>query len=302
MSKHYTISMLTAFLFIPFAVSMEPETSLAPQKEQEFYSVILPGQNGLGGETFHSLNIVNTRYKFYRTLEDLRRIDLGQENCIRSFVEQLESDAVLKTDPKPKLLLYGVSQGTATLVNWLAQKSHDEQEKITSCLVLESVLGSGDSAIKHTAKNIPVVGWLPTSLLSVVAKTSMFPEYQRHGLNALDSAHKLSPRIPVILMHNIQDIHLSIDDARQLYCVLKKDNRDNVYLFEVDTPRAHVNLLYFDQNKASLDKRAALQAIYKKHGLPYVSTYIPDLKQFQPSVEQVKERMSGKSSFTTSFS
>lgn len=124
------------------------------EQSDTFYSIILAGQNGLGGESFRANNIINTpSYTQYTTPTSFFQIDFGQDNCIRHFEEQLAHDPNLK-DKKLKLLLNGISQGTATLINWLAQQPQEEQENQVAALVLESVLGSGNSAVIHTIKSM----------------------------------------------------------------------------------------------------------------------------------------------------
>lgn len=286
--------MISKNMFIIFSMFVCASIfGMEQEKQPDFYSIIMPGQNGLGGETFDENHVINTTKRTtYKTLTDDKLIDLGQENCIRHFQEQVEQDPELKNNPQ--VLLYGVSQGSATVINWLAQKSHEEQEKAVKCLFLEAVLGNGNSAIKHTAQSsFPITKSLlfPRFLLPLSAKAVVYPSYKPWGISAHSSAEKLSPKIPVIIMHHIDDFQLSIDDARKLYCIVRKNNRDNVYLFEVDNAMAHINILGVDSYEGRTKKIAALQAIYKKHGLPYAHYNEPiDLKEFQPSIEEVKSR------------
>lgn len=213
-----------SYFGIIFFVSFLSQSGLQAmnQDSNNFYSIILPGQNGMGGESFQGFTIINTRQvKKFETLQDLRLIDLGQDNCISDFERQLNAD---EQEINTKLLLYGVSQGTATLLNWLSKKTHQEQEQQVGCLFLESILGSGNSAINHTIESCAKpLSYIPLSRywLPLLAKFQ-FPSYNPWGKQALTSAQKLSPKIPVIIMHNIHDKQLSINDARKLYCMLRE--------------------------------------------------------------------------------
>lgn len=281
---------LGLLFFASLALGMEKDTS-------DFYSIILPGQNGLGGESFVANHIVNTtKSKRYQTLADPTLIDLGQDNCIAHFQEQFDNDPELRN--RPRTLIYGVSQGTATVVNWLAQKSHEEQERIASCLVLEAVLGSGNSAIIHTVKSgVPITRsfLFPRFLLPLAAKVGIFPSYKPWGMSALGSVEKLSPNIPIIIMHNVEDPQLSINDARAFYCALLKKGHKNAYLFEAINSPAHIDVIATDHWSERLKKTMALQAIYKKHGLPHAEIKTDQeckftIEEFQPSMQEVINR------------
>lgn len=164
-------------------------------------------------------------------------------------------------------------------------------------VVLEGVLGHGNSGIMHTVSNkIPVVTYLPFARLWIpwLVKLLAFHRYNPLGKQVFSSAKKLSPNIPVIIMHNINDHQLSINDARETYRILQNARQDkNVYLMELNNPSndfdGHFNLLLNQP-----EQQVALQAIYRKHGLPY-NTKIHksgvDLTDYQPSVKDVARRI-----------
>lgn len=272
--------------------------SLEAQQPQ-FTSISVPGQNGGGTYTFRQNNIVNTR-DWIKTTYPRKKIDLGQGNCVAHFEsqipEQLKLGAINKRQHE-KYLLYGVSQGTATITNWVAQMPHNEQQEKIGGIVLESTLGSGNSAIMHNAQRIDRVKaltYLPFSRLWVpwVAKFK-FPTYNPLGKQAISSAKKISPNIPVVIMHAPNDPETSINDSRRLYCKLRENGNQNAYLFEIDTEKeVHVDL--FDHDRQKDRKIAALQAIYKKHNLPHNSgMVIPNVvpQEVQPPVEEVRQRI-----------
>jgi hypothetical protein len=265
--------------------------------QPDYISVSVPGQNGGGTWAFRQNNIVNTR-DWIKTNHPRQKIDLGQGNCISHFERQIPEQLKLGATNKrrhEKYLLYGVSQGTATVTNWVAQMPHAEQQEKIGGIILESTLGSGNSAIMHNAERMAKpITYLPFSRVWTpwVAKT-MFPTYNPLGKQALKSAKKISPQIPVVIMHAPNDPELSINDSRKLYCKLRENGNQNAYLFEIDTDKeVHVDL--FDHDRQKDRKIAALQVIYKKHNLPHNSEMvIPNEvpKEFQPSVQEVRRRI-----------
>jgi hypothetical protein len=269
-----------------------------------FHAIILPGQNDNGGYSFCGNHIINTPETRYKTISSFFGIDLGQQNCINHFQDQLKKDDKVKGK---KIIACGVSQGTATIGNTVSQWPKKKQEKKIGCLVIEAVLGSGNSAILHTVGNVH--SWLTyfpfaRVLLPLGAKV-IFPSYKPWGMQLVKSAEKLSTNIPIIIKHAKQDPQLSINDAREFYCKLsKRENgtgKENIYLMEIDTNwPAHFDTLFYSLNKAK--EIAAIQAIYKKHGLPYNETYLKNYlekhkeetdltKEYQPDPKIVKERI-----------
>ena len=272
--------------------AMEKERKNVLCGNNDFYSIILPGQNGLGGEDYERNSVVNAPCKRYETLLSSWQIDLGQENCIRHFEKQLEADENAKNTDR--MMLHGISKGCATVLNATARMTKKKQAKV-KCITLEAVLGSGNNAINHTAKmvsgpiiNIPGV----KSVLPWIAKI-FFPSYNPSGKQALSSAQDLSTDITFVIIHSENDLQLPINDARELYLKLLEQENNNTYLIE--SPMcAHFNILDYDPERRN--KIKAIQAIYRNHNLPYNKNILqndeqPDIKKFQPSSDDVKERI-----------
>lgn len=292
-------------------VAFLPINAMEDKQANEYYSVVMPGQNGAGGSTFAQNHVVNTQEENTSHYQTLRgpNIDLGQNNCIADFERQYSNDQKAKNKAR---LFYGVSQGTATLTNWLAQKTHKEQNETAKLLVLEGVLGSGNSGIQHTIASSPYAFatyfpfarlWLP-----LATKVAAFRSYNPLGKTAIASAKKLSPQLPIVIMHNKGDKQLSINDAREYYCTLREQGNNNAYLMETDNGNAHFDVLssYYrvDNYPERIAKIQALQAIYRQHNLPASSeTSAGDEKnpalaqQYQPTVQEVRQRISSTNGY-----
>lgn len=286
------------FFIVPFVQSME----------QDYHSVLVPGQNGHGCQDFIDFGLCTENPIGLSTLENYT-IDLGQGNCVRHFEKELENE-LTEEQRKKKLLLFGASQGTATLINWLAQKNHLDQESLVGCLFLEATLGNGNNAILHNVEAVaPIVTYLPFARLWIpfLAKI-LFPTYNPFGKQALSSAKKLSPEIPVIIYHNEFDPELPFSDAQKLYCALAKNrSQNNVYLITANAPGIrppHINLLHHSNERERARVLAIIQAIYKKHNLPrdnqpLINENIVDsmrLKDYQPDVKTVEQVVRSDSS------
>lgn len=253
-------------------------TTLQPA---EFQAILVPGQNGCGGYSFKNNSIIIGDYINAGTPNE--NIDFGQQHCMDHL-----SDTATSCVNK-KLLLYGVSQGTATILNYVAFQDIKEQEKRVDCIVLESVLGSGQSAIMHTvgkAAYLPLARfWMPP-----LAKLLMFRAWKLHGLTPIESAQHISTKIPVVIMHNQEDFQLDVNDARKVYCAMRDAGHEDVYLMEVaGNDIRHLDVLNADPEKRK--KIAALQQIYKDHKLPHKAALLNndvDVSDYQPSSKVVR--------------
>lgn len=297
-------------LFAFLLVCALPIRAMDQKHTHEFHSIIMPGLNGGGGQTSRANNVVNTAPQNTTEYDILpaAQADLGQKNCVADFERQFNQN---RTTLNRKYLLYGFSQGTATLTHWLAKKTHAQQNEATQLLVLEGVLGSGNSAIQHTVGyHAPFAPYLPFARLWLpwAAKAVALRGYNPLGTTTIELAKKLSPTLPVVIMHNQGDTELSINDAREYYCALREQGNNNAYLMEIDNGKAHCEVLseYYreDGYPERHDKIRDLQAIYKKHGLPSKpqgNSYEPIddhnspfhfTQEYQPSVQEVRRRIS----------
>ncbi len=308
MNKSVILTLLTGMTFV-----IGLPLYGGPDSVDNFYSILVPGQNGGGGWSFQANNIINTKQASnYGTIGenggfDLLKIDLGQANCIKHFDTKFKNDS-LAQNPNTQLLLYGISQGTSTLPNWIASQPKHIQDKI-KCLVLEAVLGNGNNAIRHTTQELIVPKWVTyipfyRYWLPWLAKFN-FPTYNPLGNQALDSAKKLPTNLPVIIMHHENDFQLPVNDAREFYCTLRESGNDNAYLFEVNNKqRTHFEVLETEELSLKKKKIAAMQAIYKKHNLPHNEELIKHnsaaenvglIKEFQPNVQDIRKKITDSS-------
>jgi len=254
---------------------------------EAFHAIILPGQNGSGGEVAQANGVVNAQsVKRYGVPK--KDIDLGQANCIQHFEEQFSQD---KDAQKAPNILYGASQGTATLVNWLATKSNEGQEAIAKHIVLESVLGTPESAIMHTASNVTGITYLPFARLwsPWVAKAAAFIKYKPYGKNVLESITQISHNIPIVMLHDEYDFQLSVNDARRAYNQARRAGHNKVYLIETQKGR-HLNLTGGWERDPCNQKDDGLIEEVK-----VVNTRIKNGSKenckYQPSVEEVQTRI-----------
>ena len=245
---------------------------------QHTHIVVIPGQNGLGGQNLsdvlpHYTNVHHVETPLYLP-------DFGQNRCISYLEKTLQPVLQQAANKQISVILHASSQGTATALNYFAYAKEKSPIKTTKnkskiqvhdnitkdcvnlqkikALILESVLLTGSSAIEHTLQmgNVPGAYYY----MPYLAKC-LYPFYVPAGRQAISSCNHLPKDLPVIIMHAPQDPQLSFQDSQALYAHLTQNGYKNVYFISV-ADGYHVLLL----RQNSLETKV-LQAILHKHNL-----------------------------------
>ena len=212
--------------------------------------------------------------------------DLGQRRCVknlrREFSEYNLPDAII---------LYGHSQGCATVLNYLADMDECVAEKI-KCVILEAPVLSGNSAIIHTLRRnggsfLQRIAKLPLSYywLPYFAKF-MFPFYWPAGRQPVKSIDQIPNNIPIIIVHSRYDSQVPYDGSCALYYKLRSSGSNNNVYFIAKDSGDHIQIL---QN---VSEAAVVRSILAKHRILATSddlaqriecsAYQPDHRQFKP--------------------
>ena len=235
----------------------------------------IPGQNGLGSESFYVKQCLGTNMDVTQVETPSLRPDFGQDRCIKHLRE------ALSLVRNKKVIIHATSQGTATALNYLA--TEDKEKKITA-LVLESVLISGNDAIQHTVKSglmgsLGPLAKIPGSYywLPYCAKVG-FPYYWPGGKQVIKSLQNISTNIPIIIIHSKNDLQLSYKGALALYYGLKANGNNNVYLISKDGSR-HIQI-------SDTHDQSIIRQILKKNGLMNNDNKQVNLQLYQPDHNQ----------------
>lgn len=250
---------------------------------------VIPGQNGMGGQNCVSNGVINPSSDEFVSYVDTPSLapDFGQDYCMQYLKESIET--ILSNRSIKNFVLHASSQGTATAINYTLQTPH----KIKA-LILESIMGSGNSAINHTVKTLifPEIVYLPGSYywLPYLAKFS-FPYYRPAGQQPILSLEDFPKDVLVIIIHATRDPQLSYNDALSLYYGLRHFGNQKVYLFTIDV-KAHILLLERNKNWKEI---TAINQIFKNNQLPYNKEILEgneldseELKKYQPPEDQYK--------------
>lgn len=243
-----------------------------PRPNPEYYHVVVvPGQNGIGtdnryiqdrlepalssmSEAMHAspeylLTMKNSQlYSIVRCGIPTRvsQMDMGQSNC-----KALLTEAMREIKTNYPVVLYGNSQGTSTILQWLSDETVEESlRKRVRLVVLEAVMASGNSAIWHTVRNWYCAGALRMlaeclaldALVCVGTSWFVFRGYKPGDKQALRCAEGFPRDVPVIMAHARHDSNLSYNDACAMMHLFKcKLQHPHAYLCS-RMDNQHINL------------------------------------------------------------
>lgn len=190
--------------------------------------------------------------------------DLGQERCQEHFKESYES-----IDTRNGYIIHATSQGTATVLNFLANNPAAQEN--LKAIIFEAPMASGNSAIAHYV-GIPLVEDFP--LVPYLAKLIHFPCYSPSGMQPIKSIDQLiNKNIVMIFAHSTWDRVLPYSGACALYYGLKELGHNNVYF---------ITMHGWDHTDV-LDGSSVVKSILAKHDLALAdASEIIDVSAYQP--------------------
>ncbi len=134
------------------AITLCNNTTFSMEQEQKTHILIVPGQNGMGGQNVRQiLPYFKKKHQQAHNVETpLKSPDFGQSKCqnyLKNKINELKENNILHDNDS--LIIHGSSQGTATTINFAANNPNN-----IKALILESVMLTGNSAIFHTVDNV----------------------------------------------------------------------------------------------------------------------------------------------------
>lgn len=111
---------------------------------QDTHLVVIPGQNGMGGQNVREVLPQFSQIHYVPTPEYIP--DLGQSRCLKYLKATMQP--LLANHNIHSIIIHASSQGTATALNYMAKYPNAK----VKALILEAILSSGNDAVYHTIK------------------------------------------------------------------------------------------------------------------------------------------------------
>jgi len=201
---------------------------------------------------------------------------MGQDQDITTLKDQV--------DIKKSYILYGISRGGATVINYLAQHN---PKNIAAVIIdgspadMISTIDAIQSTIGHR--------FITDRTKQKRMFNMLFPAYPIDSVPSHEAISSIKNKsLPIFIVHSHQDTKVHIESAWQFYCAFKEAKFTHVYLCELENG---LHALYMH----GIDKNIylhALHSFYKRHGLAYNQKYsIINLKDLQPSVHEIEKKL-----------
>ncbi len=257
--------------------------------------VIIPGICGHGGTHLFTEKVISCPQEHTTFVETPAKIeglnlldrsyaDFGQKNC-QAFMTQT-IDPLFERADITKIVFHASSQGTASLIHYLANRSEQLKENAKfdkiGAIILESVMASGNGAIYQCVTQtfkfhaIEYGKWLRYTPFSHIwiplVATSVFPHYDPFAQQPIDRIKSLPVDVPLIILHPKKDHVLPYQSAVSFIRELKNhrasqlgaDQAQHTYFMpsdraiHIDVLSSHIQETEHHDNYESIKQEATL--------------------------------------------
>ncbi|MGB8367170.1 MAG: prolyl oligopeptidase family serine peptidase [Candidatus Babeliales bacterium] len=218
-----------------------------------------------GNQTYHNKRYIledpitfNYPDAFLHRLPKIKYASLAQDNEIVHLKREIEKIVKKETDAN-KIILFGISRGASTALNFMALHNHPS----IGALVLESPFDSVASIIDNKRKKLPFK-WLSHDMGELIMET-IFRRYKRNGIRPIDLVSGIRKDLPIIIVCSKKDTLVPWHSSVKLYKKLKESGHQAVHLFVANHGK-HSKIL---MDKDGHSYQAAVHAFYAKYDLPH---------------------------------
>lgn len=183
---------------------------------------------------------------------------IAQTKDLSTLHEIIEQ--VRKNYPERKIILYGVSRGASTIINYLGSKQFTPFEKIAA-----AILESPFSHVKNVIKNITSpLGLIPCcTTLNYAGFRCLFPNHKSEGQHPVELVMDTPNNIPVTFIASKKDRLISYKDTLKLYATMFFNEHPQASFLLLDHG-AHAKILY---DKDGNKYKYFIQEFYKQYQL-----------------------------------
>jgi pimeloyl-ACP methyl ester carboxylesterase len=220
------------------------------------------------------------------------QVSLGQETDMNRLGEAIEATN------SDNVLVFGVSRGAATAINYAGLVGNEKVKGI----ILEAPFAKISDVLENLLRQQYLVSHIPFfGSATHLFTAALFPRYDRYGPQPENSVDKIDPTIPIVFFHSKKDKVTPVSSSRRLYIkrvkqLAKLGMVNNAYLVEFENGR-HAYCL---KDRAEIGElfQNFTHAFAKEYGFAYNEEFAAkiDIKQYQPTVDQVETR--GKTTYS----
>lgn len=252
----------------------------------------IKGYDGAGNHTYHErwlfdgplalfdfADAKNDNNEFHR-----KHVNLGQElDLLR--LDQAYQRTLQQIPDNHSVVILGLSRGASATLNWLALR----QPQRIAAAVIESAFDTIENVIAHIMKKYKL-SWIPLSgKMGNGIMRLYFPAIDLDGIMPAKTVAKISPDIPILLVHSKKDQVIPVKSSRNIYCQLVDTGHTKVHLLELPAGR-HGKLI---KESHGVLFQNVVHAFFAHYNLPHDPAYalegLPAFNQCQPSTKIVQQ-------------
>ena len=199
-----------------------------------------------------------------KTISLFTKRNVNRKNMHMAQKEDIETLNALvdlslsQPDHDTKLILYGCSRGSATIINYMAQYNNPN----IAALVLD-----GSPACMHEVLAPILIKRRINPVHALSIFHWLFPNYTKQPIIPFTSIKKITNKdLPILLIHSQEDVIVPYSHTLLLYQEFKNQGFTNIHLIPIIKGR-HAGLLLDDDVKNTYLQ--AVHSFYKQYHLPY---------------------------------
>lgn len=188
--------------------------------------------------------------------------NLGQEGDINSLSKEV--DIILKENPEEQIVLFGLSRGATTILNYAGSLPKKVQNNIKA-LVVEAPFDDLRTIIHNKISQF-YLNWIPLidSIAFSLTNNVAFRKYNDKGLKPINSVLSIPTNIPILFVHSKEDYLIPATCSKNLYNILKNRGHKDIYYLQLPNG-SHANYQFKCHNLYA----GMVHAFYKKYGIKY---------------------------------
>lgn len=221
-------------------------------------------------------NLIYKSCSYFGKKVNRQNMAMGFSQDIETLKDQIDTDKAY--------ILYGVSRGGSTIINYLAAYN----PKNIHALVLDAAPADPVSTIDSIQHSLGLK-FAPERDMQETIFNAIFPAYPLHSTPPMQAIAKIKNKnIPILLIHSKEDTRVSIASAWQLYLSFQQAGFTHVHLLELDHGK-HSFCLQGPDQKIYL---RTLHSFYKQYGMSYNPAYADlDISILQPSIDKIDQKL-----------
>lgn len=192
---------------------------------------------------------------------------LGQNNevlCFKNNYEQAVDTLAKKDKSSQKLILFGVSRGAATVLNFVGRY----QPEHVKALILEAPFDSTRSLSNNILSYVGLDKYSFAQTIGHYGISGIFWQHSVNGQHTQNYLCDINKELPILLICTKKDRVVPWQSTYNIYKILRQNGHHSVHIF-IAEDGGHTRIIHGSDGK---NYQCITHAFYKKYGCSYDET------------------------------